>query len=240
MQFAETPSKTTLNVQVATAEQAEQVKRLLGSIYDDFGDAERVAQRHKVKPQAPTSFDAPNEQMAVEVLTERVKAMAIRRQKATSVTKKARWALHDEKKMRRLIEDLDSNITDLVQLFPKIEQTQQSLARKQASELIQSQPTEVKKLDDGSNSAVSVLQEAASDVDKMFESAIQKAVAQARYGHEYVEINSGDKTRVEVGKYVAPGNTVTGLSHRYGKMNGYGEARIRYGDNYGGKSVFDD
>ena len=236
VKFVEDASGARYSVPVATAEEVETVKSLLGNIEYDFEAAEKLSQRHQTNTAQPGPADG-KELATVESLTRKVKSLAIHRQKSSSLGQKTRWALQDKRKLDNLIGDLNQYITDLVNLFPGIKHDQLELAKKEASELVQ--PSEIEEPAEGVASAVELLQGATSQVDEMLEVAVNQKVLSIRTGHDYADMEALGATRVEVGDYVAEGQKVNGHMHKYRRTKADGTARVRYGNNYGGKGVFD-
>lgn len=82
----------------------------------DFERAEKWSQNYEQKDFA--SADDGSEPVTIDARTTKVRALALSRQKGSSWVQKTRWALHDQKKMKRVIEDLDENVKELEDLFP--------------------------------------------------------------------------------------------------------------------------
>lgn len=226
---------TQLAGQVATREQTIQVEELLGEIQHAFEDAQNASKRYRLK-EATTKPDT--EQLTMDELTARARNMAIRRQKHTSIRQKARWALHDRKKMDRLVEDLGSYVTSLVELFPSIATTQLRLATKDASDLVPS--SDLINLKDGRTAPPgAIVREASFDTDTTLCEAVQRNIEVARTGHSYENIEIGDEVRAKFGNEIATGHMVNGPGHSYKNIKATGKAIVQYGDSYGMKSIFD-
>lgn len=151
--------------------------------------------------------------------------------------------------MKRVIGNLTTNITDLVELFPQIQESQMQLAAKDATALAKQQPSElvqpseIEEPEEEWKAAVAALQEAASDVDTVFAEAVKKEAEKSGDGPDYGKINVKDRARANVGDYFAPGQErkrATGPRAKYGVMIADNNARVQVGDVYGGKSLWDD
>lgn len=232
------------NIVIGTSEDAEKVRELLGEIAETFQRAERYAVRHKTaRPTEGHVNDDDDEEVAtVDVLAHRVKTMALHRQKTSSFGQRTRWALLDQRKFKRLLSDLGDSISELETMFPAeqmlmISESRKQRAKAEAMKLIQPSQAEVK----DSGVLVSILEDAAADVDQVLNEAVEKAAQDTRIArHTYGEINVADTVRISVGDYIAPGQQQSGPGHTYGRLTATGSSRVLYGDNFGGRSVFDD
>ena len=228
-------------ISIGTSADAKTVQDLLGEIATTIEDTERFAERYP-NTEIETSFLGNEKEVAaMKMLSDRVKTMAIHRQKTSSIKQKTQWALRDQRKFKRLLASLSDSISDLEQLFPAehmviLARTQQ-LAQGNASELIQ--PSEIEEPAE-SEVIVSILDEVTSDVDKTLQEALVRARMAQTARHSYGMMNVGDSVRIQIGDYIAPGQRSSGAGHMYGTLNATGTARVHYGDNFGGKSVFDD
>ena len=59
-------------------------------------------------------------------------------------------------------------------------------------------------------------------------------------GHSFKNIRATDKSKLQSGDYIASGAQVSGRGHSYDDISASGSAAVHLGNNYGGKSVFDD
>lgn len=205
-------------ISIGTSQQAEQVKELLGDIGEAIERTGRFANRYDVDSSSPNPAQDEKEVATMETLTHRVKTMAIHRQRTSTFGQRTRWALRDQRKFKKLLESLTESISDLEVLFPPeqlsiLAETQNQLAKKEASELVQ--PSEVEEPDE-SKVVIAILEDATSDVDSTLRKAIESADQSKRVGrHNYGQINVTDTARIHVGDYVAPGQKATGAGHNY-------------------------
>ena len=223
---------------LGTPKEAKAAQKLLGEIAADIEDTEAAAKRYTLEDDALPASQSDQHEMAMKALTSRVRSMALHRQKSSSFAQKTRWALRDQRKFRNLISDLDHHVTQLETLFPPVREIQPRLAATEASELVQ--PSEIEEPGESESAAVKILKEATSGVDKILEAAIEKAGANARRDHQFSDVNTLDRARAGVGDEVALGATPNGYGHTYRGMTAKDDARVLYGNNYGGKSVYDD
>lgn len=230
---------------IGTSQDAGTVQDLLGDIIDDIERTEKFAERYNVADIAPGPSKENNELAAMESLSKRVQTLALHRQKSSTFGQKTRWALRDQRKFKKLLDSLSDSISSLETIFPAerlpgIVETQKQLALTEATKLIE--PSEIEEPDDDATLVAFVLEDAACDVDGTLKDAVKNASQKTRTGrHVFGDTNFSDGARVQLGDYVAPGQRATGIGHTYGTMTAAGgSTRVHYGDNYGGRSVFDD
>ena len=217
-------------VKIGTSQEAEQVKDLLGEIAEAIERTKRFADRYDDPTTPPAVSQDEKEIATMDSLAQNVKALAIHRQRHSSIGQKARWALRDQRKFKKLLESLTESISDLEALFPAarlpgIVEARDQLARKEASELIQ--PSEFEEPGDP-EIVVSILEDATTEVDDTLKKAVENAEQNARPSrHKYGGINIADSVRIHVGDYVAPGMRATGAGHTYGNLSATGTSRIQ-------------
>lgn len=224
------------NIPVASDHEVEIVRDLLESIQNRFKEIERASKRHGLDSPIPkaTQPAVPS----VEVLTTRMETLALTRQKTSSFSQKAKWALHDKRKLTGLIQSLDEFISDLVNLFPGTQDQQMLLAKNDAAAIVK--PSEIEEEDDNLV-ASSILNKASQEVDPELKRALE-AIAQGKGRHSFGNTVIRDSAMVQQGDYVGEGYRGRQLygTHSFGTLDVSGTSRVQQGDNYGGKSVFDD
>jgi hypothetical protein len=92
----------------------------------------------------------------------------------------------------------------------------------------------------GGGSVLGLLDEGAEYVDPMFRNSIAEVIV-SKEGHSFKDNKAGDKVQAQYGDSVAKdyaGNMAGGKSHDEGNEASQ-KARVLYGNNHGGKSVFD-
>ena len=230
-------------VTIGTSQEAEQVKDLLGEIAESIERTKRFADRYDGPTTPPPVSQDEKEIATMDSLAQKVKTLALHRQRHSSFAQKTRWALRDQRRFKKLLDNLTESISELETLFPAtrlpgVVEARDQLAKTEASELIQPSENE----EPGhAKIVVSILEDAATEVDDTLKKAVENADQNTRTGrHRYGGINVADSVRIQVGDYVAPGQRATGAGHLYGNLTATGTSRVQYGDNFGGKSVFDD
>jgi hypothetical protein len=142
-------------------------KNLLGQVSTLFEEAEGVSSKYKSRAQpndgslavynAETDLDP-----SPAALHKQMQKLHIDRQNSSSLRKKAKWALFQEKQFKRLIEDITELVDNLVGLAPDSQQYQRQLADAEVAAV-------------ADNEAVSMLKEIAADQDKLLNEALSKA-----------------------------------------------------------------
>ena len=221
---------------VGTPENGEEAKELLGYIATTIKETEAIAAKYKVK--GTIEMAKPSEQENINMLVAKVKKLAIHQQSETSLTKKARWALRDERRFRTLLTNLESSVTDLEDLFPAeafpgVVQKREKLTVDDVAELVQ--PSEIEEPADGGPAASTLLQDAAMDIDKILQAAVKAAVEAAKKGqdlHSYYNFSVEEKARLEAGDYIQEGSKRDDSRNSYGKFRLTGESKVRLGNTW--------
>lgn len=210
---------------------ADRFKKLLGEIEANFGDAQLISKRYK---QDPVTADNQENNVTVAALVSQVRILAETRHQSSSVVKKARWALHDEKRFNRLADDQSHLVKELIDLFPASQEQQMQLVRRDAEEL--ARRPELANNGPGSQ----ILHEAAEEVFPELLTGLQEVGAGSKY--TFRNISAIGTARQSNGEYVAKdyrGPFLNG-SFNYDKISAADGSRQSNGNTYGGKSVFDD
>lgn len=213
---------------VASDKDSKKVNWLLGEIHASLEDAERAAKRYECEQPAADG------DTRVAAITEKVRTMAIRRQKSSSFVQKARWALHDEKKFGKVIGELSEFITNLTELFPATKPIQEQLASADAAEVIS--PSEIK--DPSEVVGIAYVDEATTEVDPMLKQAMQEKMPAERR-HAFNKVMSKGRATVINGDEVAAGAQVNGYGHDYNGVYADGYSQVLNGNRYGGRSILD-
>ncbi|KAK5174917.1 uncharacterized protein LTR77_000053 [Saxophila tyrrhenica] len=227
----------------------DNVRQLLGQIGSDIERTKRYAERYdQIKTGGQVTTQDQRELDMIDKLISKVNSLALKRQKGTSISRKALWAVRDGGKFRNLLEQIDESLTDLEKIFPdatkaKQRQVRDELVKTDAEELVR--PSGIEEPADDGQATMAVLAEATTGVDALLQEAIKKAVPgddlKNRFESEVVMI---ENVRLSQGLevmsgYVGPTN-VGRTSVFSGSMKGSGNARIFQGEYYGSKRVFDD
>ena len=132
------------SVSLAQQKDYRLAQRFLEQIRDAFETAEEKATRYgRQTPSSSgrhSSESSDSQQLMLSSKASKLhtslKDIATKRQKRTSLTKKARWAISDKKAFERLIVSIHDSIDDLVELFPaSVVRQMQSLCREEVRTL---------------------------------------------------------------------------------------------------------
>lgn len=119
-------------------------KKWIGLINDHFEEAERTSNRFKLSHEddEPELLEVPDQKKELEKAKETVKKLVLsvrkvtqRRQKETSVVKKAEWALYARENFNTLVNNISDLVEKLVALFPDMQPAQKVLCREEASQI---------------------------------------------------------------------------------------------------------
>ncbi|USW55201.1 Putative prion-inhibition and propagation, HeLo domain, HeLo domain superfamily [Septoria linicola] len=210
---------------------ADKFEELLGEIEANFEDAQSISKQYK---QGPITADNQENNIPVAALVSRVRTLAETRQESSSVLKKARWALHDEKRFNRLANNQSKLVDELIDLFPAAQEQQMQVARRDAQDLVQ-QPELV-----NNGPGRQILHEAAEEVFPKLLAGLQEVGAGSKY--TFRNISTIGTARQSNGEHVAKnykGRFLKG-TFNYDKISAADGSRQSNGNSYGGKSVFDD
>jgi hypothetical protein len=209
----------------ATATEIQAAKNALHQILLLFEKAEKVSKKYRLK--RTTSIDpdllAPDDlDHKIVGLRNKMKDMALARQKDTSVLRKTSWAIYDRSELESLVNGIVSLVDSIEKLFPAPE-ARLVLAKQEAASI---QNTEELKL--------------LTLVDEKIDSLLVTAAKESFAGHQYLKV-------VIKGK-VMTGNTygsdwtgaIRGSSHRYDDVTVDEKGKALVGDKFGGKDFWDD
>ena len=217
------------NVAVGSANEAQKVQEILGEIIELFANAEKVSAKYKMKAK-PGDLVAYNVNADLEPdlrsMHNKMRDLAIKRQKRSSFAQKAAWALYEEKHFNRLIEDVTTLVDGLVELFPATQGRLQQLSLEEAQEM-KEEPS------------LGVLEEAAEDIDPLLQTSVQQVLT-GREGHIFTRNLVTDDARVRFGDENVAGASLTGSRHTYDSNIASGKSRVHYGNKFSGNGVLDD
>ena len=153
------------------------------------------------------------------VLSNKMKELAIRRQKGSSVLKTASWALYHRSELKELIENITSLIDNIEAIFPA-PQLQLALVKQETAEIQDKQ-------------ALGLVESAAQDVDSLLQAAAKEALT----GHQY--LNVVIKGKAQTGDVFSSDwkGEAREASHKY---DGVEVDKDGMGNQYGGKGFWDD
>ncbi|PVI05386.1 hypothetical protein DM02DRAFT_610705 [Periconia macrospinosa] len=160
----------------------------------------------------------------------KMKDLALGRQKKPGILKRTSWALYDAQHMKSVITDITNLIENLEKIALHSRAAQFSILQRELMELeIQSFAQE---------HALPAIAQASKDVDPGLSGRAQEEVN--HQGHQYSQITAEDTALALFGDSTSEfwdGGT-TGANHIYRGITVKGSARVQCGNIYGGKGIF--
>jgi hypothetical protein len=214
-----------LGRQDATPAEIQAAKDTLHHILRLFADTEKISKKYKLNANAGddlSTLSTDDMDPAVMVLSNKMKELAIRRQKGSSVLKTASWALYHRSELKELIENITSLIDNIEDLFPA-PQLQLALVKQETAEIQDKQ-------------ALGLVERAAQDVDSLLQAAAKEALT----GHQY--LNVVIKGKAQTGDAFSSDwkGEARGASHKYDGVQVDKDGKALIGNKYGGKDFWDD
>jgi Prion-inhibition and propagation len=221
-----------LHVAVASSEDQETVKRLLGHIHMLFEDAKNKSVRFQqfARPDERELF-AAQDGVTLQGFHQTVRILSNRRQKRTNWTKKVAWALYEKKQFNEVITDITTLVNELIDLFPAAQTSQQQICKVEVSEISAS----------ANEQNMTMLKDTASGVDDLMESVITQIINGAS-GHTFEGLRMGEQSKLMMGNlYVHRAQPAQApcSGHSYKNIVSSGSAIGLLGDQHGGKGFWD-
>ncbi|KAL9026333.1 MAG: hypothetical protein Q9180_007499, partial [Flavoplaca navasiana] len=186
-----------------------------------FADSAKISQQYTTgEDLSVLSSDSMDSTFVA--LNNKMRELAIKRQKRSNVLKITQWALYRRSEFKNLIEGISTLIDNIEKIFPA-PQAQVTLVRQEATELH----------DRGDLESV---QSAAEGVDSLLQNAAKEALS----GHRYLNVLV--KGKVQAGDAVSSDwhGKAVGASHVYDGVIVDNDGKALIGNKYGGKDFWDD
>lgn len=211
----------------ARPDELRAVKNCLLQILVLFTGTEKISKQYKLNAKAGDDLSilsAGDLDPAIVLLDNKMKALAIKRQKMTSISKTASWALYHRSELRELITNITSLIDQIESLCPA-PQKQLALVKEEIAEIWDYQ-------------ALQYVEKAARGVDNM----LYQAAKVARCGHQYLNVKITSKAKVQTGDMYSRdwNGKAVGPSHIYNGVLVNNEAKALIGNKYGGKDFWEE
>jgi type IV secretory pathway VirJ component len=207
---------------VGTPVEAQKVEEILEEIVACFADAERVSQRFKTKSNNSTklqAYDADTDlEPSLRTIHDKMRDLALMRQRRSSVCQKTTWALYERKYFDRVINGVAQLVEGLIQLFPATQQRQSELVVEEV-EVIKSQP------------ACKEIETAAEGIDNLLISSVQQALA-TQGSHSFTRNTATDEADAQYGDQYTQGVEHIGFGHSYVENTASGKVKVHYGNKY--------
>lgn len=209
----------------ASRYEVETAKNALHQILVLFADTEKISKKYRLEGKngddiavlGSTDLDP-----TVFGLRNKMKELAIRRQRGASVLKTSTWALYHRSQLKDLVEGIISLVDSIEKIFPAPEK---KLA------LVEEEMEEIRDQDQ-----LKLVKDAASNVDNVLLNAAEKALT----GHRYLNVNI--KGKAQAGDSFSSDWTgkVQGSFHTYNGVLVGETGKAHLGNRYGGKDLWDD
>lgn len=213
-----------LGRQDVTPTEIQLIKDALLQILVLFADTESISKKYNLTAKAGEDLSAystgdmdPN----MVVLDNKIKSLAIQRQKKGRFLKLTGWALYHRSALKDLLEQIVSLIDEIEKLFPA-PQTQTTLVQQEAAEI-------------GDKQSLKLIEDAATGVDGLLQKTVKEVIA----GHQYSNI--GIKGQAHTGDAYSSdwiGGAIR-ASHKYNSVEVEEGGKALVGNKYGGKDFWD-
>ncbi|KAK7398066.1 hypothetical protein QQX98_012574 [Neonectria punicea] len=207
----------------ATEGEVQTANDILLQILVLFADTKKISKKYKLGPnnREDLSVLAPDDlDPAIAALSNKMKELAVKRQKGSSVLKLASWALYRRSELKELVASITTFIDSLETAFPA-PQSQFALAREEISQI-------------NDEKSLQLLAGAALSVDAGLRTAIKEVT-----GHQYS--NVGVHGEAQLGDAFSSDWTrrAIGPSHGYRFVSVDKGGRALLGNMYGGTGFWD-
>lgn len=213
-----------LGQQDATATEIQLAKDLLLQILVLFADTESISKKYKLTAKAGedlSAYSTGDMDPKMVVLDNKIKDIAIQRQRKCQFLKLTSWALYHRSTLRDLLEQIVLLIDQIENLFPA-PQAQTTLVQQEAAEI-------------GDRQSLELIEEAATGVDSLLKKTVKEVIA----GHQYSNI--AIKGQAHTGDAYSNdwvGGTI-GASHKYNGVDVKKGGKALIGNKYGGRDFWD-
>ncbi|KFY03085.1 hypothetical protein O988_01698 [Pseudogymnoascus sp. VKM F-3808] len=213
-----------LGRQNATATEIQLAKDVLLQILVLLADTKGTSKKYKLTAKADedlSAYSTGDMDPKMVVLDNKMKSMAIQRQKNGRFLKLASWALYHRSSLKDLLEQIVSLLDEIERLFP---------APRSQTTLVQQEIAEI-----GDKESLELIADAATGVDSLLQKTVKEVIA----GHQYSNI--GIKGQAHTGDAYSSdwSGGAIGASHKYDGIKVEEGGKALVGNQYGGKDFWD-
>jgi len=209
----------------ATAKEIQVAKDTLLQILVLFANTEGISKKYKLTAKAGedlSTFSTGDMDSTVVALNNKMKGLAIKRQRGSRLLKLTSWALYHRSEFKDLLEQIISLIDNIEKLFPAPE-TQITLVRQDAAEI-------------GDKQSLELIENIAKGVDSLLQTAAQEVLT----GHQYLNVVIRGQAQTGDAYSSDWRGSAIGLSHQYNSIEVEKGGKALIGNKYGGKDFWDD
>jgi hypothetical protein len=208
----------------ATAIEIQLAKDTLLQILVLFADTEGISKKYKLSAKAGEDlsvYSTGDMDPTMVALHNKMKSLAIKRQKGSRLLKLSSWALYHRSTLKDLLEQIVSLIDEIERLFPA-PQAQTMLVQQEAAEV-------------GDKQSLKLIEDAATGVDSLLKKAVKEVIT----GHQYSNI--GIKGQAQIGDAYSSNwsGGAIGKSHKYDGVKVEEGGKALVGNKYGGNDFWD-
>jgi uncharacterized small protein (DUF1192 family) len=213
-----------LGRQDATATEIQLAKDVLLQILALFADTEGASKMYKLTAKAGEdlsvySTDDMDPKMAM--LDNKMKSLAIQRQKKGRFLKLTSWALYHRSSLKDLLGQIVSLLDEIERLLPA-PQFQTTLVQQEAAETSDKQ-------------SLKLIEDAATGVDNLLQKTVKEVIA----GHQYSNIEIKGQAHTGDAYSSDWSGGAIGASHKYDQIKVEEGGKALVGNKYGGKDFWD-
>ncbi|KAL5600734.1 hypothetical protein FOVSG1_006764 [Fusarium oxysporum f. sp. vasinfectum] len=226
------------DVRFASATPTDKAVKGAQGIFEDIVDCFEAAQKKsrryagRADEQELVVYDNNDMNPVFQRLHKRSRDIARRRQKGTSIVKKAAWALYDGKSLEKLVDQISSWVDELEKLFP-FEAVHQMLVE-----------IEIEEVND--ELSLKTLKDAARGIDPALEDAVGHKVDAIEVMNSAKNVETEDLARFQLGNVFSKGALQHEIlvkdrtNNSVGMVSAKNESRVQVGNVYGSKGIWDD
>lgn len=209
----------------ATATEIQTAKDTLMQIPVLFDHSAKVSNKYELSARAGedltpfSAIDMDSDYLEVE---NKMKRLAIKRQKGTHLLKLTSWALYHRSNLKELIENIAALVANLETLFPA-PQTRIELVREEVAEISDKRSLEL-------------VEEAAEGIHGVLKTAAREKMT----SHQYLKIVIKGQGQVGDAYGIGWTGNARGASHKYDDIEVEAGGKALIGNKYGGKDFWDD
>lgn len=189
-----------------------------------FANTERISKKYRLNAKAgdDLSILGPYDMdPGVMAINNRMRELAIKRQKGSSILKTASWALYHRSELKELIASITCLIDNVETLFPA-PQSQLALVREETAQI-------------GDEQSLKLVESAAQDVDSLLQSAAKEVLT----GHQFLNVVA--KGKAHIGDAFSSDWKLKAItSHTYDGVEVDKDGKALIGNKFGGKDFWDD
>ncbi|KAH8594886.1 prion-inhibition and propagation-domain-containing protein [Bisporella sp. PMI_857] len=218
-----------LGRQDATAIEIQLAKDALLQIIVLFADTESISKKYKLTAKAGedlSAYSTGDMDPKMIVLDNKMRGLAIQRQKKGRFLKLTSWALYHRSTLKDLLEQIILLLDEIEKIFP---------APQAQTKLVQQEVAEIGE-ETSDKQSLQLVEDVATGIDSLLQKTVKEVVA----GHQYSNITFGGKGLAGDAFSNDWKGGAIGASHKFDRIKVEEGGKGLLGNKYGGKDFFDD